>query len=97
MARGSLNGGRDGLELFYVDLQGNLMSIEVAPGPTFRAGSPRLLFRAGIQPPQGPPDPGPRNFAANRNGTRFLVNQAIEDPESAVVTLVAPWIPDGHK
>ncbi len=88
---------RDGRELFYADLKGNLMSVEVAPGLTFRPGIPRLLFRAGIQPPPGPPDPGPRNFAVNRNGTRFLVNQSIEDPQSSTVTLVAPWIPDTHK
>jgi serine/threonine-protein kinase len=35
---------RDGRELFYVGGNGQLMSVPVAPGPTFSPGTPQALF-----------------------------------------------------
>ena len=39
----------DSRELFYVGPNGNLMSVDIAPGAAFRAGVPKVLF----QLPQG--------------------------------------------
>jgi Tol biopolymer transport system component len=36
---------RDGRELLYLSLDGAIMSVPIAPGPTFRQGPPQLLFR----------------------------------------------------
>ncbi|MBZ5622040.1 MAG: hypothetical protein LAQ69_25425 [Acidobacteriia bacterium] len=83
----------DGRELFYVALDGNLMAVEVKPGSIFRQDVARALFPSGIRPPQGPPDPGPGNYAVSRNGRSFLINQAIEDAGSAAITVVTPWVP----
>jgi serine/threonine protein kinase len=35
----------DGKELFYLSGNGNLMSVDITPGPTFRAGPPKALFQ----------------------------------------------------
>jgi Tol biopolymer transport system component len=39
----------DGRELFYIGPNGNMMSVDIAPGAAFRAGPPKVLF----QLPQG--------------------------------------------
>jgi hypothetical protein len=39
---------RDGRELFYFSNDGRLMSVDVAPGATFQAGAPRVLFQVPI-------------------------------------------------
>ena len=84
----STDGGRtpvwapDGRELFYRGARGAMMSVTVETEPTFRAGSPTLLFEAGEFLVHG--QPGGRGFDIDPiTGDRFLMVKA--DSEVVVV------------
>lgn len=83
---------RGGRELFYISPDGTLMAVEVKPGKVFEAGRPRALFRTTIPPPLGPPAIAPNDYAPGRDGSRFLINQSIEEATSAPITIVTSWL-----
>jgi len=58
----------DGRELFFVDLEGNIMSVTVAPGIPPKLGIPRKLFSTGLIP-----DPTVNQYAVTGDGLKFLV------------------------
>jgi hypothetical protein len=60
--------GKDGKELFYLSLDGNMMSVPLKPGPAPEAGIPRVLF-----PTRVPVQPNLDQFAVTGDGQRFLV------------------------
>ena len=80
---------RDGKELFYVSPDGTLMAVAVQPETTFKADTPRALFKT--------------HFAAfsfemwrpiyvpTGDGQRFLINTVIENAVSSPVTVVLNW------
>jgi len=77
----------DGRELYYLNPAGDLMSVAIAAGPPFEAGTPHLLIRGVTRDPYSPSvtsyDPAP-------DGQRFLVyteNRSSAPP----LTLLAPW------
>jgi eukaryotic-like serine/threonine-protein kinase len=85
----SNNGGhhpmwrRDGRELYYIDLGGKLMALNLAAGSVFEAGVPRTLFQA---LPRG-------DFAAwapSPDGKRFLF-LVPEAQEGTSLTVVLNW------
>jgi len=82
---------RDGRELFYLSLDGILMSVDVTPGPVFKAGSPRPLFRTRIPPWPGPPLPPGSDYGAGRDGRRFLINEAVDEAGPSPITIVTAW------
>jgi eukaryotic-like serine/threonine-protein kinase len=57
----------DGRELFFLSLEGSMMSVQLTPGPDLTAATPRQLFATGIDP-----DANVRQYAATRDGQRFL-------------------------
>ena len=87
----SNNGGfqgywrKDGNELFYLSLDGNLVSVPIKPGPALEAGIPKVLF-----PTRIPVQPTWDQFAVTGDGQRFLVLESIEG-EAKPFTIVLNW------
>jgi serine/threonine-protein kinase len=71
---------RDGRELLLFD--GAVRVMEVANGPTFRAGPLRLLFAA---------PSGVAGFATTPDHHRFLVVEPVADAEPAAIELDLNW------
>jgi Tol biopolymer transport system component len=68
---------RDGLELFYRSIQGELMAVDMRPGAPAREA--RVLFRL---------DRGVREYAASSDGQRFLLKRLIEGPVPSFTMLI---------
>jgi Tol biopolymer transport system component len=83
---------RDGREIFYqgtgTTAAGRLMSVEIAPGAAFRAGTPKDLFEHGIS---GAPHFGNYfTYAVSADGQRFLIPRLVAtDPEQAISSPIA--------
>jgi dipeptidyl aminopeptidase/acylaminoacyl peptidase len=58
----------DGRELFFIDLQGKMMSVMVQRGAPPKVGVPRKLFDTGLAP-----DPTVNQYAVTQDGLKFLV------------------------
>jgi eukaryotic-like serine/threonine-protein kinase len=58
----------DSRELFFIDLEGKMMSVAVERGSPPKIGAPRKLFETGLVP-----DPKINQYAVTENGRRFLV------------------------
>ncbi len=58
----------DGRELFFVDLEGKMMSATVERGSTPKIGNPRKLFDTGLIP-----DPTINQYAVTEDGLKFLL------------------------
>jgi Tol biopolymer transport system component len=93
----SNNGGcqgywrKDGKELFYLSLDGNLVSVPIKPGPALEAGLPTVLFSTKVAV-QFNFD----QFAATGDGQRFLLLESIES-EAKPFTIVLNWQPVGKR
>ncbi len=72
---------RDGKELFFAAPDGNVMSVDITPGATFKASEPRLLVRvpSGIRP----------NWDVTPDGKRFLVLVNVQ--QAAPFTVWQNW------
>jgi len=88
----SENGGygpiwrRDGKELYYIDLDGTLMAVQLTKGSDFQAGVPRVLF----QTPRSPDTSGLTQWAPSPDGERFLF--LVPETQGAVpFTVVLNW------
>ena len=83
---------RDGRELFYIDPDRKLMSVEVKAGATFEAGISKPLFDTRIE--------GYTNnnrYAVSPDGQRFLINVPVEAQTSAPLIVVLNWTADLKK
>ena len=70
---------RDGKELFYLSLDNTLMVVEVSPRNTdFTFGPPRALFATNVTSLER--ESHGMQYAASRDGSRFLVNRRTETP-----------------
>jgi Tol biopolymer transport system component len=58
----------DGQELFFLDLEGTMMSVAVERGSTAKTGIPRKLFATRLVP-----DPTINQYAVTEDGLKFLV------------------------
>jgi Tol biopolymer transport system component len=91
----STNGGwapqwsRDGRELFYIALDGTLMSVPVRSGRTLQLGAPQPLFPTGIRPT--PMQTVTKQYAVSRDGQRFLLNAPVPEDAAATITAVLGW------
>jgi hypothetical protein len=85
---------RDGRELFYIgpDLR-TVMVVEVEPGPVFRAGPPRALFKlpARINGSRAAND---QAFAVSPDGNTFLVALAAQESAASGINIVLNWQAD---
>jgi Tol biopolymer transport system component len=81
---------RDGRELFYLTLDGTLMSVTLNPGPTFELETSEPLFMAGLRFL-------PRysiwmnQYAVSSDGQRFLLNCGLPEATQGAITAVIPW------
>jgi hypothetical protein len=91
----STNGGwlprwrRDGRELFYVALDGTLMSVPVHAGAALELGAPHALFPTGLRPT--PIQSITSQYAVSRDGERFLLNTRIPTAFGEAIAAVAGW------
>ncbi|HVO60108.1 MAG TPA: DPP IV N-terminal domain-containing protein [Terriglobales bacterium] len=58
----------DGRELFFLDLEGKMMSVSVERGSPAKIGVPKKLFDTGLVP-----DPTVNQYAVTEDGQKFLV------------------------
>ena len=96
----STNGGgqprwrRDGKELFYVAMDGRLMSVAIElsrDGKTAKAGIPLPLFNARIGSPV--PAIDSQQYVVAADGQRFLMNTLVEEASNSAITIILNWKP----
>src|SRR5690606_27931832 len=81
----------DQRELFYLSLERAVMSVQVGNDDAINPltfGPPRQLFRASIA---GDPGDARDFFAANADGTRFLIDHALRDEGDQAITVMVNW------
>jgi dipeptidyl aminopeptidase/acylaminoacyl peptidase len=78
---------RDGRELFYLTMQGVLMSAGFNPDSPTEAAVPRALFDTNL-----PPESGLNEYAVTADGQRFLVVQR----QAQTITILMNWL-DGRE
>jgi len=89
---------RDGRELFFIGLDGRLMSTSIAVNANhfLDAGTPVPLF-ATHTAGGAVPSPQKQQYAVSADGQRFLLNAIPEDAVSAAVSLILNWrAPSGN-
>jgi hypothetical protein len=79
----------DGRELFFLDLQGRLMTAPLRTGSSTEFLAPAALF----QTPDKFPSPTSAEWVPARDGRRFLFLESVfrEDPASTSLTVVLNW------
>ena len=75
----------DGRELFYLSLDGKVMSVDVKIDGGFESGTPKELFQTDIQ--EGPWTP----YAVTPDGTRFLIKEPTDTRSSTPLVVVLNW------
>jgi Tol biopolymer transport system component len=80
---------RNGHELFYIALDGILMSVAVHPGATLELGAPQSLFQTGLRPTPMQTIMG--QYAVSKDGQRFLLNAPVTGDLAATITAVLGW------
>ena len=77
---------RDGRELFYINPDRTLMSVEVKSGATFESGVPKPLFDTRVESYTNN-----NRYAVSPDGQRFLINVPVEAQTSTPITIVLNW------
>ena len=80
----------DGRELFYLTLDGMLMSVNVNPGSTFEYSSPEPLFMTGFRF-LNRYSYWMNQLGVSRDGQRFLLNRPLPETDQGAITAVVPW------
>jgi Tol biopolymer transport system component len=80
---------RDSRELFYLALDGTLMSVPVNPGRGFEFGPPQPLFTTGIRFLTRY-SVWMNQYSVSRDGERFLLNRQLTETAQATITAVIP-------
>ena len=75
---------RDGRELYYVDLLGNLVAVPIGAGEPLRPGAPETLFAAKLE------EATDRQYDVSPDGQRFLLNRSLTT-DSAPLVVVLDW------
>ena len=73
----------DGEELLFAAPDGTVMSVDIAPGATFKAGAPGALFRV--------PSAVLPNWDVTADGKRFLVLVQVQQGAQAPFTVCQNW------
>ena len=77
---------RDGKEIFYATLGGQLMAVPVSAGTTFSLGTPQPLFQTSLR--LNNPS---RQYAASADGQRFLMVVPAQDVDSEDFRVMLNW------
>jgi Tol biopolymer transport system component len=75
---------RDGKELFYLQLDGKLMSVKLADSPGLNPGVPKVLFQTSLTP-----NPLWNQYSVTADGQRFLF---LEPLEADQINVVMNWL-----
>jgi hypothetical protein len=78
----------DGKELFYFSGR-KLMSVDIVPGPAFRAGVPRVLFEAPLY--GSGRGVNVHRWDVSPDGRKFLINTVKEDEDDDPITVILNW------
>jgi Tol biopolymer transport system component len=88
----SKNGGAqprwrsDGKELYYLDLEGKIMVVDITTNRKIESGTPRELFDTKLSV-----DPLRDQFAVTPDGQRFLVQLPVAESEPTPITVIVNW------
>ena len=91
--RVSVDGGvqptwnRAGTELYFLALDGTMMSARLQTGTTFSAGKPVALFKTGLSTVNGQIE----QYAPAPDGTRFLLVDYIDQQRELSLTVMTNW------
>jgi Tol biopolymer transport system component len=91
----STNGGQepkwrgDGKELFYLSVEGQIMSVVVAVSPSFQAGTPNPLFQIHRRQPVSAQDLF--SYDVSADGQRFLVISKVDEGKTAPLSVFFNW------
>jgi Tol biopolymer transport system component len=73
---------QDGKELYYLDLEGDMYSVEVTLGDDLVAGIPRELF----------PTRADRSWAVTDDGREFIIGKPINETSDLTTTVIVNWL-----
>ena len=73
---------KDGKELFYLDLDGKLMSVDIRRDGKYEVSAPRALFRTPVQV-----DPFATQYCVMGDGKKFVIAEPVESNKSLTVVL----------
>jgi eukaryotic-like serine/threonine-protein kinase len=76
----------DGKEIYYIGLDAVLMAAPVSTGPTFSVGAPESLFQTRLRIWTVA-----RQYAASRDGQRFLMIYPTQDPAASPMNVLLNW------
>ncbi|HSE39378.1 MAG TPA: protein kinase, partial [Acidobacteriota bacterium] len=82
---------RDGKELFYLDLEKNLVAAEVQTEKGFNVGKTQKLFKAEVESSNLLPNFNYKLYFPADNGQRFLMNKLISNTEPVQITVMLNW------
>ena len=87
---------QDGKELFYLSAEGKLMTVAVAPGASFKAGSPVALFQTTHR--RQPVSAQDRfSYDVSGDGQRFLINTRVDETSAAPLAIQLNWASEIEK
>jgi hypothetical protein len=75
----------DGKELFYLSLDGKIMSVDVKTTTELETGTPKMLFQIPMQLDMFGPD-----YCVTGDGKRFFFGEPVEEA-SKPLTVVQNW------
>jgi Tol biopolymer transport system component len=81
---------RDGRELFYLKLDGTLMSVPLHRGSGFEFGTEQPLFATGLRF-LTMYTISMNQYSVSRDGQRFLLNRHLPEASQGAITAVIPW------
>ena len=76
----------DGRELFFLDLGGNMVSVELPGGNPRQASAPKVLFGAGLVT-----STVNDQFAVSADGQRFLLRRPVAGEDEAPINVILNW------
>jgi dipeptidyl aminopeptidase/acylaminoacyl peptidase len=86
----------DGRELFYIALDGKLMSVSIAPlpdGKTLEVGEATALFQTDALTLEPGPNNNGQSYVVSPDAKRFLLFTGGEGPIAVPITLILNWKP----
>jgi hypothetical protein len=88
----SANGGvegrwrGDGQELYFLSLEGEMMSVAIRPGTRLEFGAPQRMFDSRVTL-----NPRADHYAVTRDGQRFLLKHDVSRSERDPWTVIVNW------
>jgi hypothetical protein len=79
-----------GKELIFMNGDGAIVSVDVAPGPAFRAGAPRRLFQLPLELLALSPNRGTL-VDVTRDGQRLLLIMPVQESAQRELGVILNW------